>query len=420
MNDKRGSTQKGRLTLPCMSGPAVPILPPDRCDLALGRRSDDTRAAVASVVGLSTQDEVVAVPAQFQHHRKGCTERHLCPGVCGHFEARQDGSGGDLCPVCRPPCVRHLQTRELRRRHSRCRQRASYRRSNSRYALNSGQLRWGIRGVQAYSTILLRKAGSTGDWWTVNGSNYALDRLTLDGNANQGTTGDNLVLNGPYSYFTDANNTEAAANAVTIGKAAAAIAWRIEGVLIRLAKRYGIQTIAASGSTDGMISNTDVGQCGWSGIRFDTFSQNGTNVHSWGNGIESDTDYHGFYINSGGNIFTNWQSETNLGSGLYLNGSGSPATSSPMASPGRMDSAGSLDSTSPLALLEGNQIFRNGVKNTGVASASFSGIRRNACTEWVIGNNLVWDDTSEVPASTYAVAPAYPYPGRPAGFYTQS
>lgn len=36
-----------------------------------------------------------------------------------------------------------------------------------------------VQGVQAYSTILLRKAGSTGDWWTVNGSNCGLDRLTL-------------------------------------------------------------------------------------------------------------------------------------------------------------------------------------------------------------------------------------------------
>ncbi|WP_300644692.1 glycosyl hydrolase family 28-related protein [Nocardioides sp.] len=293
-----------------------------------------------------------------------------------------------------------------------------------RYVTSGGHTinsRCTVQGTGKDQAILFRKAGATADLLTLAAAKSGVAHLGIDGNVtNAPSGGDLIVLNAGYTTVVDCFLTKSAANGVTIGKAAGALATHLSDLIIRLCKNYGIQTTASSSSTDGMWSNIDVGQCGKSGIRLDEGSQNLTNVHSWGNGIEDATDGHGFYLNSGSNQLANWQAETNNVHGVYVNGSGSRGNVLTGGKSWGNAACGLSILNAPQGALVGNQFFRNGVTNTGTNSLSFSGIRNDGGTEWTITGNIVWDDTTAVSAGSYVTAPAIPYPGRAGGALTTS
>ncbi|MGW4016847.1 hypothetical protein ACWECW_11095 [Rhodococcus ruber] len=158
-----------------------------------------------------------------------------------------------------------------------------------------------VQGAQAYTTILQRTA--SGDWRTINASVSGIGHLTLEGGRYQGSTGDNVVLNGFYAYLQDIQINNAGGNGVTIGKARAAIACKLTNVQLRENLGYGIYTVGHSGSTDGLWTSLDIENSGLAGIRLDTWSQNLTNVHVWGSGLKSSTGNYGIWLNSTG---TSW------------------------------------------------------------------------------------------------------------------
>lgn len=284
--------------------------------------------------------------------------------------------------------------------------------------------RFSIVGDGPYKTILRLKDGSVGDFITLNGNSDGIGFLTVDANRfGCPSGGDAIVMNGAYTWLLEVHVEKAKVNNITIGKAGAAIAHQLTNVKGRLAGQHGIETVAGSGCTDGLWTGLDIGQSGHYGIKLDEGSINGTNVHVWGSGLESATEYHGFYVNSASNTFTVWQSEKNNGSGLFFTttaGRGSSFTG------GRAwgNALCGIDAlAAPFVTCNGNQVYRNGVTNTGGTTAtSFAGIRLQGATYWTVVGNNVWDDTVAISAGAYpsGYVPTYPYPGRAGGSFTQS
>lgn len=178
-----------------------------------------------------------------------------------------------------------------------------------------------IRGEGALNTILFRKAGSTGDYLTLNNQYSGIEGLTIDGNRiNNNSAGDNIVLNSYRNYLRKSMIRNSRGNGITIGKTAGALGVHLDYLGVGQCTGYGLLVSAGFASTDGMFSNLDIGQCGLSGVRLSTGAQNLSLVHSWGNGLESITDNHGIYIDSPGNVLVGYQGETNLGSGAFVSG----------------------------------------------------------------------------------------------------
>jgi hypothetical protein len=280
-----------------------------------------------------------------------------------------------------------------------------------------------ISGDGPYQTILYRKNAAAGDFVTLNGSNAVIRDLTLDGNKNNATTGDVLVLNGAYTAVINCTITNATLNGITVGKAAGAIAYRIEGTLVRDCKAYGVRVTAGSGSTDGLWSNCDIGRTGLSAVRIDNGAQNLVNVHTWGAGIESadSSDAHGFYVNSSSNSFSNCQAETNRGHGYFISGSASSANSIVGGATWGNRQNGVYILNAPRGVLNAVKVYNNGVGNiAGNTSVVYAGIRNEGGQRWAITGNTSYDSGAVIDNPTYPTAPTNPYIGRAAGVFTMN
>lgn len=270
-----------------------------------------------------------------------------------------------------------------------------------------------ISGAGPYITNLYRKTGSTGDMITLNGANSSVRDMTLGGN---NIVGDLLVLNSAYTGADNCTFTSSGGNGLTIGKAGGAIGHIISKLFFRQNKGYGIYVTPSSGSTDGMWSDSDIGTSGLSGVYLGTGSQNLSNIHVWGSGLEaaSTTDRNGFNIPSGSNSLVNCQAETNNGSGIYFSGSTSRSNSVTGGKIWANRNNGIYVTGAPNGAITGVQIYRNGVANTaGSTSNNYSGIFLDSASNWTIEGNPVWDDTADIADGTYSgFTPTYPYVGR--------
>lgn len=269
-----------------------------------------------------------------------------------------------------------------------------------------------IRGSQIYTSIVTRTGAASGDWWTLNSNSGGMETITLEGGRYQGATGDAVVLNGAYGYLTDVQIVKSGGSGLVVGKAAPAIAPRITHVSISECAQYGAQIVAGSGSTDGMWVNVVISATGWTGFKIEESAQNILNLHVWGCGVESTTDYHGVWITATGCLFATWQSEKNLGSGIYIQGNNNQFVGGRAWGNGL---SGIRSLASNRNNYVGNEIYWNGVKNTTLTSTiSFSGIHMDNSQENVLTGNNVWDSAVEIPAGNYVTVPTHPYPGRTA------
>lgn len=276
-----------------------------------------------------------------------------------------------------------------------------------------------IIGCGPQISILKRPAGAIGDWWTINSSSSRISDIGLEGGRYQGVTGDGVVLNAAYCYVERVQINKIGGTGLVVGKAGAAIAAHLNDIQMRENLVYGIWTIAASDSTDCVWMNIDIGNTGQSGVRLDCGAQNITNLHVWGSGLESATEYHGIWVNSTGNLFTNWQSEKNLGAGVYLTGSFNEFVSG--RSWGNTLAGVRCNASALRNTFAGNQIYWNGTPNTsGGGTLSFAGMHLEGAQEWTVTGNNIWDSAQIISANTYVTQPTYPYLGRPTAVITQS
>ncbi|ADD80999.1 tail fiber protein [Rhodococcus phage ReqiPoco6] len=278
---------------------------------------------------------------------------------------------------------------------------------------NSEAKRFNIVGEGALVTTIKRPAGQyETDFFTLNAKNTYISGMTIEGGRYQGNTGDTVVLNGAYTRFERSVVTKSGGNGLTIGKAGAAIVHSLHSLLFRENAKYGIHTVASSGSTDGMWSDVEVGNSGLSGVRLSTGAQNISNLHVWGSGLESTTDRDGIWLDSGSNQLTNWQSEKNLGRGIRITSDSNVLTG------GRVwgNCLGAVYLLSANYNVIADNIFsRNSVNNTsGSTSTSFAVVFADGSTHNSFNGNIFWDTATEMPAGTYVTQPTYPYPGRTA------
>ncbi len=268
-----------------------------------------------------------------------------------------------------------------------------------------------VRGAGMDTTILTRPSGAAGgDWWTFNCKTSGMQGFTLEGGRYQGVTGDALVLNGAYTYAHDMWITKAGGNGITIGKAGAAIVHRLTNIFSRENAARGIETIAASGCTDGEWVNIEVGNSGQYGVYLGTGSQNITNLHVWGSGLEHSSQFDGVFIAAGSNMFTNVQSEKNLGRGYRIE-----SNSNVM----RGEAWGNCLGAIYMVGASQNEIdmlaFRNSVLNTsGSTSDSYAQCFLSSSSTRNRIRMKVWDSSGTLTAGSYTTAPTYPYPGRTA------
>lgn len=276
--------------------------------------------------------------------------------------------------------------------------------------------RFSVRGSGMYTTILQRNSSATGDWWTFNASYSGAQSITFEGGRYQAAgSADAIVLNGGYAFLTDVAINKAKGNGLSIGKTGAAIAHRLHNLLFRENAGYGVQIHPSTGSTDGLWSNIDVGNSGLSGVRLDTGSQNITNLHVWGSGLESDTDKDGIWLNSSSNSLTgNWQSEKNLGRGIRVTSSGNKIVGG-YAWGNTLGAIYGLGANNNVIVA--NQLYRNSTANTsGSTTIAYAVILLENSTRNTIDGNTFWDNASALDANSYVTTPTYPYVGRSAVF----
>ncbi|MBN0975436.1 MULTISPECIES: hypothetical protein [unclassified Gordonia (in: high G+C Gram-positive bacteria)] len=222
------------------------------------------------------------------------------------------------------------------------------------------------------------------------------------------------MLNGAYTILAEVFITKVSGNGVAIGKTGAAIAHRLHNLMMREVKGNGIYTHPATGATDGMWSNLDIGNTGLSGVRLDTGAQNLVNVHVWGSGLESDTDKDGFWLNSPSNSLAGCQSEKNLGRGVRITANANRLTGCGLWG----NAFGAVYMLgAQYNVLIGNQFYRNSVSNTGgTTSTSYAVVFLENCIRNTSQANTFWDTSTELTPGNYVTAPTYPYPGRAAIF----
>lgn len=292
-----------------------------------------------------------------------------------------------------------------------------------RYLTNGGHVipsdkRMQVRGAGPYVSILNQRAGQTSDVMTVNAANSGVSNMSIAG-PREVATGDLLVLNSGYTYAESMTLSGGNGNAITIGKAGAAIVHRLSNLNIREPRGYGIYTTPGSGCTDGQWVNIDIGLTGLSAVRTETGNQMMMNVHVWGAGMESDTDKSGFWLGSTNNQLIGCQSESNRGFGVTITPSGSN---------GHMligckiwgNGAAAINAFQIQKLvITGCAIYRNCVNNTsGASSFSYAAIANDGGTEWAVSGNNVWDDGVAIPAGPTGYT--FNYAGRTAGPAQQS
>lgn len=271
-----------------------------------------------------------------------------------------------------------------------------------------------VQGSSRATTEIRRANGSTGDWWTFDAVESGIQHITLDGRRYQCPSGgDNIVLNGAYSFVYDVFSNKASGDGIAIGKTAAAIVHHLDRVRVRECLGYGIRTYASTGSTDGIWNGVEVGLTGKSGVRLDTGSQNIVSLHAWGCGLEDASDKHGVYVNSQSNTFLNVQSETNNGFGVYCTSARNVFVGGRIW--GNM-STGLRALTSNFLVAAGIEFYRNAAANAAAGSngIAFSAIYITDTLYHTVSGNNVWDDTTAISAVSYVTAPTFPFPGRTA------
>lgn len=286
-----------------------------------------------------------------------------------------------------------------------------------------------IRGEGKFNTILFRKAGATGDYLTFTNQHSAIENLTVDGNhVACPSAGDNIVMDAYRGAVKNVQTRNARGNGISVGKGADALGVELDRISGTNFRGYGIYVYGTNASTDGVFSNIDIGLCGLSGVRLSRGAQNLSLVHTWGCGLESTTDNHGFYIDSSHNILVGCQAETCNGAGFYLPGSGILGNNLVGGKAWANQTNGVWVSEQERGQLVGMSIYRNGGLNTGLSGTDpvYAGIRSTA-TEWTFTGNNVWDDTSSIDASVYSdsstnpgntgYTPTFPYLGRASGLH---
>lgn len=279
-----------------------------------------------------------------------------------------------------------------------------------------------LQGDGPQVSILYRPSGAGGDMFTLRGASSMIENLSIDGSFSNPATGDGIVLDAAYAVVRNVLVTKQNGNGITVGKTQNALAYRIEGALARLCRGYGVHVVEGSGSTDGMIDNTDVGQCFLSGFKLSNGAQNLTNCHSWGNGIGGVTgDQHGYWVNSTANYFTNCQAETNLGHGFYNGSAGADNNHFTGCHSWANVGAGYYNYLGKFCTWTGGALYRNGVANvSGSTSYVFAAVVLEGTTECSVTGAQMWDDGKAVVAgSGYPGQVPAPFPGRSATF-TQS
>lgn len=271
-----------------------------------------------------------------------------------------------------------------------------------------------IRGDGTYITILNAMASANTDIMTIKSPNSGLTEMTIDGNRNQNTAGDCLVLDNAYTYARNCGLTNAAQNGISIGKSKGAIGHILSDVYVSYAKQYGIKVFAGP-STDGVWCNVNVGPTGRSGVRLDSGAQNLANVHVWGAGTDSATERSGFHITTSNCHFANCESETNRGYGWFFEGIGSRGNCLSGCYSWGNGAAGIYAWGNPGGVISGSTIYDNGVNNTYSAQTpNFSGILLENSVNWTITGNNIYDTGVAIPPVTYSIPPAFAYVGRAA------
>lgn len=258
-----------------------------------------------------------------------------------------------------------------------------------------------IVGEGKLMTTLFRKNGSSGDFLTFGNQYSSISNITVDGNrVNCPDAGDNLVFNSNRIAAKDVLIRNAKKNGITVGKTVSGLGWELLNVTISRNSGYGVHVSGLFGSTDGIWLGGDVGQSGLSGVRLSGNAQNLTLVHSWGNGLESATDNHGFYVDSTGNQLTEIQGETNLGSGLYVEGAENHGNRITGKFWGNGKSGIKIkDATKGFVSAS---IYRNASLNSSLAqTAEYAGIHNIDGRQWSFSAANVWDDSGSIPAGNY-------------------
>lgn len=285
--------------------------------------------------------------------------------------------------------------------------------------VNSEAKRFNFKGDGPGLTIIKRPTGATGDLFTLNAKHTSVEAMTIEGGRYQGVTGDLVVVNSSYTHVRDIYFNKGGGSGLVIGKASSAIAVVLNNLHFRECAVYGIWTVGGSGSTDGMWSNLEIGNSGKYGVRLGTGSQNISNLHVWGSGLESTTEKDGIFFESGSNSLSAWQSEKNLGRGIRIESNNNVLVGG--RAWGNCFGAIYLLNASYNAIT-GNTFHQNSVLNTGGTTSTSYGVIFNEGTGLRnnISNNLFWDNTTDLGAGSYVTAPTYPYPGRSGAIRTHA
>lgn len=278
-----------------------------------------------------------------------------------------------------------------------------------------------VIGAGAYTTVLYLKSSADNFVFDLRSSYSSLEHCNIDGNRSNNTNGlEGVLLSASFTFLHRVYVANCNGDGIAVGKNTGAINHRLLNVDVRFCKGYGINIYPSTGSTDGQYTDVNVGTSGLSGINIQTGSQKMTNVHVWGNGLESTTDNHGFRMSSGNSILSGCQSETNLGHGIYI-GSGIKGINIVGGTIwGNCNNAIYIYNASHI-VVSGVTMKNNGSKNSaGSTSKSFASMHLEGATYVNVSNCVMFDDGSALEAGSYASTPTYPFLGRTAGVFTIS
>ncbi len=265
-----------------------------------------------------------------------------------------------------------------------------------------------IRGDGPGATTIALAAGgkSSSALLALDAPYAAVQDVRFDGGTAKSGS-DLVVLNRGYTRISNCLLSRAPGTALAIGKTARALAHIVENVVIRDSGAYGIRVHgstdkAATGSTDGLWSNVDVGRSGLSGVLLESSSQNLSNVHVWQSGTRSNdsTDQNGFRVVSRSHIFVGCQAERNHGDGFRFEGTGGEGSILSGCRIWENGGSGVVGVDTDRLSIAASTFVRNGRNNVGnVASRTARGaaaIRNEGGSEWSVVGCSVWDDEREL------------------------
>lgn len=263
-------------------------------------------------------------------------------------------------------------------------------------------------------------SGATGDFMQINGLHSIVSDITVNGRVTvMPGLGDAIVLNAPYARFRDIRIQDVTGNGLSVGKTGSAIGSHFYGIQVRNARGYGVRIYGDFTSTDCEWVGGDIGQSGKSGIRIDAAAQNMELMHVWGSGMWDATDNHGFYILGRRQILIGCQSETNMGHGMFIDGTadGQHVTAEPFVAFGNGLNGVRLNSTSRNRIT--GDVERNGVLNAGNNQTTYAGVVLANATDNTV-DVTAWDADTTISAITPPSGAPISYPGRTTAAKTQT